>query len=293
MKFADGSRWLASDREEFRRSAGARTPTIVFVPGNNYSSAATNEVGLANYRDLVRQAPAEGAVRFVTWSWPSEPAQRGPLKDVRTKAGRADVAAYHLAVWLNEYDGEGSLSLVAASLGARVVGGALHLAGGGQLAGYELSPRDTAQTPLASVVFVSAAVDDDWLLAGHRYGRAMTRVERVLLINNHTDRLLKQYHRIHGPRSNAAALGYSGLPCGGWLGTDSAKIEQVDVARFIGHKHGCRLYFQSPEVVALMLPYLFTDASRRIVNEREAAAGVVSGEHGNAGGAAKQTPSRP
>jgi hypothetical protein len=270
LKFDGGSQWLASDREEFRRSASARTPTIVFVPGNNYTSAETNEVGLANYRDLVLQAPADRAVRFVTWSCPSEPAQRGPLKDVRTKAGRADVAAYHLAVWLSEYDGEGPLSLVAASLGARVVGGALHLAGGGQLAGYELPPRDAAPTLLESVVFVSAAVDDDWLLAGHRYGQALTPVERLLLINNHTDRLLKQYRRIHGPRSKAAALGYSGLPGAGWLGADSAKIEQVDVARFIGHKHGCRLYFQSPEVVALMVPYLFTDASRRMRIEREA-----------------------
>jgi hypothetical protein len=40
------------------------------------------------------------------------------------------------------------------------------------------------------MVLVSAAVDDDWLLAGHRYGNALTQVERVLFINNHTDRLL-------------------------------------------------------------------------------------------------------
>jgi hypothetical protein len=233
-------------------------PTIVFVPGNNYTSAETNEVGLANYRDVARQAPDDRAMRFVTWSWPSEPTERGPLKDVRVKAGRADIAACHLANWLSQYDGHGPLSLVGASLGARVVSGALHLGGGGQLAGFALPPRDSLTWPRATVVLVSAAIDDDWLSPDHRYGNAMQQVERMLLVNNQSDRLLKRYHRIHGPHSHAAALGYNGLSSGCPV-AEGGKIEQVDVSRFIGRKHGCRLYFESPEVVAVMLPYLFTE----------------------------------
>lgn len=251
----DRRQWLLSDRESFAAVNPSSSTTCVFVAGNGYTDAETRALGRSAYQGLARGLASDRPLRFVIWSWPSDQADSAMIQDLRIKAGRTDRVAWYLAAWLNETAPAANLSLIGTSFGVRIVGGALHLLGGGRLGGYALTDRNRSLTPMP-VLFISPAIDNDWLLPGHRFGRAMSQVERLLLVNNSSDRMLKRYRWLYGLRSQAQALGHSGIVAASRLGADREKISQFDAAAVIGAKHGCGPYFQSPGLLARMRPYV-------------------------------------
>ena len=251
--------WLPSDRDSFVAANVPSSTSCVFVAGNGYTDAETRALGRSAYQGLTRGLSAETPLRFVIWSWPSDRTDAAVIQDLRIKAARTDRVAWHLAEWLNETAPGLDCSLIGASFGVRVAGGALHLLGGGRLGGYTLTQRNGSLAPMP-VLFISPAIDNDWLLPGHRFGRAMSQVERLLLVNNSSDRMLKRYHWLYGRRSPAEALGHSGLVAASRFGDDRAKILQLDAAAVIGPQHGCGPYFQSSGLAARMRSHLIESA---------------------------------
>ncbi len=255
--------WRPSDRERFIASAAPGVRTCLFVAGYGYDSAETRELGLAAYRGLTSGVSPSHGTRFVIWSWPSDQGDQGIVRELRATAAHTDRFAWQLAQWLEDTAPGQSVSLIGTSFGARIVGGALHLLGGGKLGAFELPPRTAALRP-ARVVLISPAIDDDWLLPDRRFGLALSQVDRMLLLNNSVDPMMKRYHWLYDRRSTAEALGRSGLCCGG-LGCggldceERKKIVQVDTAAVIGAKHGCGPYFQSTALLARMKPFIFDD----------------------------------
>lgn len=252
--------WTPSDREAFAAGDDPDLTTCAFVPGYSYTSAETRQIGLRAYRGLSRGAPSSRGVRFVIWSWPSDQGDNGVIRDVRAVAARTDRVAWYFAQWLAEAAPERRVTLIGTSFGARIVGGALHLLGGGRLGFFELEDSHPAP-PLAQVVFVSPAIDDDWLLPGRRFGGAWPQVERMLLVNNSADRTLKRYHWLYGPRSQAEALGHAGLRRGALPDGVRERVVQLDAAHIIGSQHGCGPYFESPALLARMRPYMLEPES--------------------------------
>jgi hypothetical protein len=246
------SGWSIARAEDFRASADPQAMTCVLVLGNGYTSSETQSTGQKVYRRLVAGLSGETPVRFVVWSWPSDHVDAGPIKDLRVKAGRTWQVARALAHWLDDIEPVGRLSLLGASFGARVVMEALELRAV-SANGASYSPA----RPGANVVLISAALDNDWLLPGRKLDMALSQVDRLLLMNNTSDRLLKRYHWLYGRRSTATALGKSGLPASVRLGPDGEKVAQYDAAPIIGRQHGCSAYFDSPRLTGLMQTYLF------------------------------------
>ncbi len=255
-RLAGPGNWVASDRKSFASSDDQSLETCVFVAGYGYTSGETRELGRRAYSSLTRGLSPLRGVRFIIWSWPSDQGDLGAIRDVRAAASRTDRIAWYFAEWLDESASGRAISLIGTSFGARIVGGALHLLGGGRLGIFELPERSGAWRP-AQVVFVSPAIDSDWLLPRHRFGRAMSQVERMLLLNNSADRVLKRYHWLYGPRSTVEALGHAGLRRSALADDQRQKIVQVDAASAIGSKHGCGPYFESPAMLARMRPVLF------------------------------------
>ena len=244
--------WQTATSEDFVDSADGRATTCVLVLGNGYTASETQAMGQKAYRHLVAGLSADTAVRFVVWSWPSDHTDTGPIKDVRIKAARTWQVARLLAQWLDKIEPADRLSLVGTSFGARILMEALELRA---LASSE-GGGTSFPHPAANVVLISAAVDNDWLLPGRKLNMALSQVDRLLLVNNTSDRVLKRYHWLYGRRSTATALGNSGLPASR-LGPDGEKVTQYDAAPIIGRQHGCSAYFESPRLVALMREYLF------------------------------------
>lgn len=249
--------WVASSRDEFLTSGGSVSGTSVFVPGNGYTGKQARDLGSVAYRRLVAGAPSQAPLRFVIWSWPSDHINAGPVQDARVKAARTTLAAWYLARWLDDLEPLGDISIIGCSFGARVVGEALELRGGGRLGPYELTDPASTRSQVR-VVLVSAAIDNDWLLPGRRLGHALSHVERLLLINNTSDSVLRRYGWLYGRRNSAAALGYTGLIGVRRLGDNAAKVRQIDATNTVGRQHGFMNYFSVPRIVGWMRPYVLS-----------------------------------
>ena len=231
--------------------------TVVFLHGNRIPFDEAFTKGWSAYRSVVACAD-DRPVRFVIWSWPSEPL-RGLVNDARTKAARTDPCGYCLAWVLDRIKPQVPVSCWAHSFGARIVTGALHLLGGGQLNGQRLAERTHTQRDPMQVVLLAAAVDSDWLLPGRLEDRAMSQVSSMLLINNGCDALLKRYHMIYCRRSCQQALGYTGLAAGYLAGSDRGKVSQLDAGGVVGRRHLFANYLCSPDLMARMRSYLLFD----------------------------------
>lgn len=250
--------WVASTREKFQASDDPNAVTSVFVHGNQIDAGAARDwVGPAVYHSLVRQAPSPRPLRFVIWSWPSERTDARALEDVRIKADRTNREGYFLARVLDEHDPRVQTSVVGYSYGARIIDGALHLLGGGKLAGYSLPTRVHPERIAFRVVDIAAAEDNDWLLPGHRLGKALSQDEKLLNLFNSCDLALNHYHLLYGRRCCQEALGCTGLAGIQALGPDRGKIAQYDACCIVGREHNWELYFGSPALVARMAPYVF------------------------------------
>ena len=91
------------------------------------------------------------------------------------------------------------------------------------------------RAPMRAVV-IAAAVNSDWILPGSRHGEALALVDRMLVVYNSCDPVLKRYRLIADSRS-ATALGYTGLVCSDRLGEAAERIEQIDAAPWVGKTH--------------------------------------------------------
>jgi hypothetical protein len=269
--------WLRASLAELNAADDKSAITTVFVHGNRIDWCEAFTRGWTAYRTLVRCAD-ERPVRFVIWSWPSE-AVHGPINDAREKACRTNPSGFYLAWFLDQLDPEAPLSLWAHSLGARVVTGALHLLGGGELDGHRLAERQRANRSSVQAVLVVAALDNDWLLPGHFHGHAMSQVSNMLLVNNCCDALLKRYHLIYGRRCPQEALGCTGLGTWGVTGADWNKVCQTNACSIAGRRHVLASYLASPDLVARMRSYLLFETDG---DDRSAALEVVARTDGPA-----------
>lgn len=254
--YIPGAGWQAATSSDFFASDDPGTLTQIWIHGNQISHARAFSVGWTVYTSLARRATNEQPLRFVIWSWPSDKV-RGPFQDVRVKAARTLPASFHLARFIDAIQSDVHVGLTAYSFGGRIVLGALHLLGGGSLNGQTVAFQNVAARPLMDVVLIASATDNDWLLPGHARGKALKVVNRMLLVRNSCDKVLRFYHWLYGRRSCAEALGRIGMGGLGQLGADQSKIAQFDACCLVGPDHYWANYFASPAIVGRLLPYIF------------------------------------
>lgn len=243
---ADG--WQRSSLSEFQQTEAPGTVTLIYIHGNRIEWSNAVNRGWTARRALVDRRRERPPVRFVIWSWPSNQV-RGPLRDVRAKADRADAECAFLARFLTTVLPDSQVSLIGSSYGARIITGALHLRSGGRFAGL-VAPAAIHSAPVR-VVLQAAAIDNDWLLPGHAHGRALNQTDALLLFYNSRDPVLKRYRFLERCRS-PEALGYTGsrgLNC-------LPRVRQRDVSGVIGKTHAEISYFETRGLMALASDYL-------------------------------------
>jgi len=229
----DSCRWLPADAEALGRAAPL--PTAVFIPGFNTGPDAAIQEANAVYCDMQREA-AGRPFRLVIWAWPSQRDRQARISaDMRLKACWCDAESYYLACILSRLPAGAPVGLIGYSYGARIAGGALELLAAGRLPGYSLPAEAraawTAAPRSVRVLLVAAAMDADWLAAGHRNGDALSIVQRAAVTLDCCDRVLHWYTRLYG-RGGPPALGGVGP-----TGCDGGKLQVLDVACAVGKKH--------------------------------------------------------
>jgi hypothetical protein len=147
-------------------------------------------------------------VDWVIWNWPSE--KSGLLvQDFRRKAMRTDGQGLYLS-WLLQRHAESGVptALIGYSFGARVITGALHALAGGRLGGRVLPGAPTTGMAFDAGL-VAPAIEDDWMARRGKHGLATKNLDRLVLLYNRRDAVLKRYWLLDRVRG-AMALGYTG-----------------------------------------------------------------------------------
>jgi hypothetical protein len=250
--------WSAADAEQFHADDDPRTPTVIYIHGNRTDADEAVTRAMHVYRSI-RAATCGKALRFVIWSWPAEPAVRGLGNDARLKTSYCDDESHYLAQWMDRLAPGVRVGLVGHSYGARIITGALHLLGGGELAGRNLSAdtiaawREGKRNPVRAVL-MAAAIDADWLAAGGCHGRALPLVDQMLVARNGCDWLLRRYSRLFG-RGGPPAMGAVG-PC---LDDGEEKVSVVDVSGEVRRIHDLRRYIAASGVCCRWARYTFME----------------------------------
>jgi len=180
--------WIETSLDEFLASGNPAQPTMIYVHGNRSDWCEAIVRGW-HFRDSVLGCSQIEPIRFVIWTWPSDQI-KGPVRDVRAKAARTNGEAYYLAGFISQLDPATPVSIAGHSFGARVTTGALHLLGGGELAGRTLP---VGQSPRVRVALLAAALHNYWLQPDACHGSALSQMDRLLIQYNSCDPYLKLY----------------------------------------------------------------------------------------------------
>ena len=235
--------------EEFLASDDPRVPTSVFANGNNTNAYYADTQG----RELrARMDTARGAarpVRYVIWSWSADKVLKRYLDDARAKLPRIEFESYLLADYASRISREVPLCLVGYSFGARLVGGTLHLLGGGELAGRRLPSEALTRRVELRAALVAGALDCHWFAQGMKLDAAMAAVDRLLVTTNPRDIVLDFYPILY-QQEGPEAMGYTGPSTRGLPDEWVHKVELLDVMPWVEKKHRLRHYLDCPPVMA-------------------------------------------
>ena len=246
-RYVPGCGWCGSDGCAL--AAEPATITVVYVHGNRMRAEDARQQGLLLYRRLRCCCPDAPPVRFVIWSWPSAPipASFRIFRDVRVKYRRTDTQSYLLARWLADHRCGDQVSLMGYSFGARTILGALHLVGGGQLAGRSLA-RPAHPCCHFNLVLWAAAAENGWLSPGGCHECASKVVRRGVITVNRRDPVLRRYRRSI-IRARQRALGQTGIrgPLACW--SDGVQFCELDVTHIVGSHHDWCRYWQSSAIM--------------------------------------------
>jgi hypothetical protein len=228
--------------------------TSIHIHGNRIDEPVAIERGWAVYHAWVRHDANATPLTFVIWSWPSSRI-RGQLRDVRVKAERTDIECVYVARLVSALPADARISMTGHSYGARIISGAAHLIAGCDLGGCCVAGETAGPPRNIRAVFTAAAMHDYWLSPGCFHGCALTQMDRVLNLYNSRDRALRFYRHIERG-AHPAALGYSGAVFCGDDGGLSNRVDQVNVVRLVGNKHGFLYYLRCPEITDLAADYV-------------------------------------
>ncbi len=252
-----GQGWVPASQEEFLAADEPGVNTCFYVHGYRMSHIEALDEGWLTYQQFSHCIPAEQPLRFVIWSWPSMQVARS-LYDVRLKACVSDIHALHLAWLVDRMNPDVPVSLIGYSYGARLTSGALHLLGGGLLAGHVLHRVHSHRLPVR-VALIAGALDSHALTRHGRNARAPSQLDRMLVTVNSKDRVLLHYPLLPGLlETGPPALGYTGFFAES-LGPESHKVKQCNVTAYVGKEHDWSRYLNSPAILSLLRRYVLFD----------------------------------
>jgi hypothetical protein len=193
--------------DDYLQAVGGRRSAVIYVHGNRIPSDDAVQRGRLIYQ-TVKHCRDGNPIDWVIWSWPSD--KQGILThDARIKAARTDGQGLYLA-WLLRKHAQFDVdnTLIGYSFGARIITGALHAMAGGTLGGKML-PGEPQLGRRIEAGLVAPAIDSGWMSNQGYHRLATQNLDRLVLLYNRRDAVLKRYWLIDRVRGRMA-LGYSG-----------------------------------------------------------------------------------
>ena len=243
--------------DEYLDALTPERQVVVYVHGNRMASNQVVHRSFSVYRNIIR-CNEKRPMDWVIWSWPSS--KQGTLiHDARRKASRTDAQGLYLA-WLlrKQIKQADSTKMIGFSFGSRVITGALHSLAGGKLGGRML-PGSPTTGATVDVGLVAPAIDTHWLSEKGYHAMATKNLDRLALLYNRRDAVLKRYWLLNKVRGRVA-LGYTG-PRSFAPRADGTELPVVarDYSSYIGLRHDELDYYTKSRHAANIMADLIND----------------------------------
>jgi hypothetical protein len=243
--------------DEYLDALTPERQVVVYVHGNRMASNQVVHRSFSVYRNIIR-CKEKRPMDWVIWSWPSS--KQGTLiHDARRKASRTDAQGLYLA-WLlrKQIKQADSTKMIGFSFGSRVITGALHSLAGGKLGG-RLLPGSPTTGATVDVGLVAPAIDTYWLSEKGYHAMATKNLDRLALLYNRRDAVLKRYWLLNKVRGRVA-LGYTG-PRSFAPRADGTELPVVarDYSSYIGLRHDELDYYTKSRHAANIMADLIND----------------------------------
>ena len=265
---------------------------VVFGACTNFDAIAKRAPAMSRW---LRSESQGQPLNIVFFSWPSAKllprSDIVPIEPLLIPAGvfildrRSEYQGLLIAEMLSQLPDQRQVCLIGHSYGGRAVLSTLHLMEGGKITNpitkenfrlrtrlYDEFRADklNGQGRTIRVVLMAAAVDHHWLNPGQRYDGALSRIDRLLNLQNPNDLVLGLYSIRHPCAT--LAMGGPGLYWSDLSQLDvsqRAKIEQDDLSVLgdsleqddiclpIGTKHDVRCFYEHPDIQRKLKRYLF------------------------------------
>ncbi len=231
--------------EDYIQTVGDGTrDAVIYVHGNRMDRENAIKYGLMIYRKSACRRKGR-PIDWIIWSWPSE--KNGILiHDARRKANRCDTQALYLS-WVLRRHVEQNVptALIGFSYGGRIITGALHALAGGKLGGRSLPEPPITGMPFDAAL-LAAAVDSNCMSRCGIHNRATKNLDRLVLLYNRKDVVLKRYWRLERIRGNTA-LGFSGSRSFAPRADGTAlSVRSRDCSSGVGIQHNEMDYYEHP-----------------------------------------------
>ncbi len=229
-------------------------PVCIFTHGS-FVTWKSQAQQACNAYQKIRWASRNAPLQMIFFTWPSDgPYTHIPQVDVSVRGKRAEFNGFHLATLLSRIPESCPVTLIGHSHGARVALAATQLGAGGSVQGHSFT-RSIGRRRMR-LILAAGALDHNWLNPGQRYGLALNRVECLLNLKNQND-LPLAFYPLHRPFARRA-VARSGLTSRDTaaLGPNAAKIRQVDITNRLGNAHNWPNYYDDPQILATIVPYL-------------------------------------
>ena len=228
--------------EQFIHQLAQRQRAVIYVHGNRFTADDAIARGCLVHANVAIHE-VDQPVDWVIWSWESD--KNGILvRDARLKANRTEGQGLYLGWLLRKHANHRiPTTLVGYSFGGRVVTGALHAAAGGELGGVSIAGEATLDGPF-NAALIAPAIDSLWLDQRGYHRLATQNLDRLTLLYNRRDAVLKRYWLIDRVQGRLA-LGYTGpRNFAPRFDGSSLPVLSRDCSESIGVKHDELYYFQ-------------------------------------------------
>lgn len=260
LRLDDHCQWVQESEEVFLKTLDPEQTLNIILPGYSTTMKWVVQHLWSLNHQLERQAKCRGMAcpptRLLIVGWPSEIDRVPVLRDAREKAKRADIEGYWVAQLIARLPKDYRVNLVGYSFGSRIATSAAHYLAGGKRC--DCPSTASPDSPRLTAVLMASAVDADWLGECQPHSLALGRFERVLILNNSTDPVLRRFYRALSRPERTSALGSVGLLLP--EAQFACHARQWDVSHLLGRTHDWRRYIETPEIMGSVAEYaLFLD----------------------------------
>jgi hypothetical protein len=236
-RYQGPEQWVPAAPGEFHSTDSPDERTVVFVHGGRCTEPEAVVMGW----ELLEQLAARdaGPFRYVIYSWPAERTDESMLADLRLWESKTEMQGPPLASALQGIDPRQPVSLVGHSFGGAIILSAMDWMGGGD--SQARGPNPVPACRQFRVTLVAPAVEADCLLPGHRFDHALAPLERMLVLYNSHDLLMRHYNWLK-PGLKQRSLGQATATGLDQLGLDGTKVIQRDVSSVMHFFHRWKYY---------------------------------------------------